>query len=116
LICKKDLIGNTIFQMKEENISYNSVITVQWKMAEGHDDEGTKEFLSRLGYDLRTSHYAVLESILPNFDFFIFQIFAFKLGHFKVQTIFFLLQTLKLNNKKRKKSLFYEEKFGRIDS
>ncbi len=29
-----------------------------------------------------------LESILPNFDFFIFPTFAFKLGHFKVQTIF----------------------------
>jgi hypothetical protein len=29
-----------------------------------------------------------LESILPNFKFFIFPIFAFKLGHFKVQTIF----------------------------
>ncbi len=28
-----------------------------------------------------------LESILPNFDFFVFPIFAFKLGHFKVQTI-----------------------------
>jgi hypothetical protein len=28
-----------------------------------------------------------LESILPNFDFFIFPIFAFKLGHFKVQAI-----------------------------
>ncbi len=27
------------------------------------------------------------ESILPNFDFFVFPIFAFKLGHFKVQTI-----------------------------
>jgi hypothetical protein len=29
-----------------------------------------------------------LESILPNFDFFVFPIFALKLGHFKVQTIF----------------------------
>jgi hypothetical protein len=29
-----------------------------------------------------------LESIQPNFDFFIFLIFAFKLGHFKVQAIF----------------------------
>jgi hypothetical protein len=28
------------------------------------------------------------ESILPNFGFFIFLIFGFKLGHFKVQTIF----------------------------
>ncbi len=28
------------------------------------------------------------ESILPNFDFIVFPIFAFKLGHFKVQTIF----------------------------
>ncbi len=43
-------------------------------------------------------------SILPNFDFFFFLIFAFKLGHFKVQTIFLMLQTLKLNNKKREKS------------
>jgi hypothetical protein len=30
----------------------------------------------------------IQKSILPNFDFFIFLIFAFKLGHFKVQTIF----------------------------
>ncbi len=29
-----------------------------------------------------------LESILPNFDFFISLIFAIKLSHFKVQTIF----------------------------
>jgi hypothetical protein len=28
------------------------------------------------------------ESILPIFDFFVFPIFAFKLCHFKVQTIF----------------------------
>ncbi len=28
------------------------------------------------------------ESILPNFDFFVFPIFAFKLAHFKLQTIF----------------------------
>ncbi len=28
------------------------------------------------------------ESILPNFDFFVFPIFAIKFGHFKVQTIF----------------------------
>jgi hypothetical protein len=30
----------------------------------------------------------VQESILPNFDFFVFPIIAFKLGHFKVLTIF----------------------------
>jgi hypothetical protein len=53
----------------------------------------------------------LLESILPNFDFFVFPIFAFKLGHFEVQTII-ILQTLKLNIEKRKKSLFYEEKVG----
>jgi hypothetical protein len=29
-----------------------------------------------------------IESILPNFDFFVFLIFACKLGHFKAQTIF----------------------------
>ncbi len=29
-----------------------------------------------------------LKSILPNFDIFVFLIFAFKLGHFKVHTIF----------------------------
>ncbi len=29
-----------------------------------------------------------LESILPNFDFFIFLIFTLMLGHFKVQAIF----------------------------
>jgi hypothetical protein len=29
-----------------------------------------------------------LESILPNFDFLIFPIFAFKLGHFRIQAIF----------------------------
>jgi hypothetical protein len=28
------------------------------------------------------------ESIIPNFDFFIFPIFAFKLCHSKIQTIF----------------------------
>ncbi len=32
--------------------------------------------------------YSELESILPNFDFFVFPIFVFKLGHFKVRTIF----------------------------
>jgi hypothetical protein len=29
-----------------------------------------------------------LESILPNYDFFVFLIFAIKLGHFKVHTTF----------------------------
>ncbi len=33
-------------------------------------------------------HFFVPESILTNFDFVIFQIFAFKLGYFKVKTIF----------------------------
>ncbi len=28
------------------------------------------------------------ESILPNHDFFVFLIFAIKLGHFKIQAIF----------------------------
>ncbi len=68
------------------------------------------------------------ESILPNFDFFIYPIFIIKLVHFKIPTIlsfiiyyilfilllislfFCLPQTLKLNNKKWKRSLFYEEK------
>jgi hypothetical protein len=49
-----------------------------------------------------------LESILPNFNFFIFPIFAIKLGHFKA--IFFMLQTLKLNSKNGKKSSFYKGK------
>ncbi len=39
-----------------------------------------------------------------------FLIFDFKLGHFKVQAIFSLLQTLKLNRDKQKKSSFYKEK------
>jgi hypothetical protein len=48
----------------------------------------------------------------------LFSIFAIKLGHVKVQTIFFMLKTLKINNKKQKKSSFYEEKrlVGWIDS
>jgi hypothetical protein len=31
----------------------------------------------------------VLESILPNFDYFVFTTFAVELGHFKVQTILY---------------------------
>ena len=42
------------------------------------------------------------ESILSYFDFFIFLIFAFKLGHFKVQTIFSYVTNIQLNNKNRK--------------
>ncbi len=54
----------------------------------------------------------VQESILPNINFFIFEIFAFKLGHFKVQTIFYflMLHTFKLNNKKWKKNLCFTKK------
>ncbi len=52
----------------------------------------------------------VPESIQPNFDFFVFLIFAIRLGYFKAQTIFFILQTLKLNNEKRKKSSFMKKK------
>ncbi len=54
------------------------------------------------------SDYTLQESILPNFEFFVFPILAFKVGHFKAQTIF--SYTLKLNNEKWKKSLFYKEK------
>jgi hypothetical protein len=43
-----------------------------------------QEYLHHLGCPNRETQ----ESILPNFDFFIFPIFAFKLGHFKVQTLF----------------------------
>ncbi len=51
------------------------------------------------------------ESILQNFDFFVFPIFAIKLGHFKAQKKYFLmLKKLKLNSEKQKKSLFNEEK------
>jgi hypothetical protein len=44
------------------------------------------------------------------FDFFVFPIFASKLGHLKYGQNFLMLQTLKLNNEKRQKSSFYEEK------
>jgi hypothetical protein len=52
----------------------------------------------------------ISDSILPNFDFFDCPIFAFKLGHFKVQTIFLMLQTLKLYNKKQKNLHFTKKK------
>jgi hypothetical protein len=46
---------------------------------------------------------------------FIFLLLSFAI--LKYRQYFLMLQTLKLSNKKRKKSLFYEEKkFGRIDS
>jgi hypothetical protein len=51
-----------------------------------------------------------VESILPNFDFFIFSIFTIKLGHFKVQQIFSNAQTLKFNSKKQKKLHFTKKK------
>jgi hypothetical protein len=46
-----------------------------------------------LKYDYEMTHNVLirklnLESILSNFDFFVFSIFAFKLVHFKGQTIF----------------------------
>jgi hypothetical protein len=50
--------------------------------------------------DLNQNTDQNLESILPNFDFFVFPIFVIKLGHFKIQAIFLMLQTLKLNSKK----------------
>jgi hypothetical protein len=53
-----------------------------------------------------------LESILPNFNFFVFPIFAIKLGPFKTQAIFsYATNTQAQQQKKpRKKSSFYEEK------
>ncbi len=59
-----------------------------------------------------------LESILPNFDFFIFLIFAFKLGHFKVQTLFsYATNTQALQQKKTEKIFVLQrKKLGRIDS
>ncbi len=65
---------------------------------------------------LKKSPNLVQESILPNYDFFAFPIFAIKLGHFKVHTIFFVLQTLKLNNKNGKIFILRRKMFGRIDS
>ncbi len=50
------------------------------------------------------------ESILPNFDFFVFLVFTIKLAISKYRQYFLMLQTLKLNIKIRKKSTFYEEK------
>ncbi len=51
------------------------------------------------------------ESILPNFDFFIFPIFTFNLGHFKVQRAFlYATNTQAYQQKNGKKSLFYKEK------
>ncbi len=38
--------------------------------------------------DLKALLDWALESVLPNFDFFVFPIFAIMLGYFKVQTIF----------------------------
>ncbi len=53
------------------------------------------------------SFLKALESILPNFDFFVFSIFAFKLGHFKVQTIFSHATNTQA---KQQKIFLYEEK------
>jgi hypothetical protein len=36
--------------------------------------------------DLLTEPDLLLESILPNFDFFVFLIFAYKLGHLNAKT------------------------------
>ncbi len=52
-----------------------------------------------------------LKSMLPNFDFFVFyQILILRLAILKYRQYFPMLQTLKLNNKKWKKSSFYGEK------
>ncbi len=61
-------------------------------------------------YPLRIARETWSQSILPNFDFFIFRIFAFKLGHFKVQSLFSYATNTQAYQQKRKKSLFYEEK------
>ncbi len=48
------------------------------------------------------------ESIQPNFNFYVFLIYPFKLRHFKVQTIF--------SYGTNTQSLFIRKKFARIDS
>ncbi len=53
---------------------------------------------------------SICTSILPNFNFFIFPILLLSLAISKYRQYFLRLQTLKLNNKIRKNSLFYEEK------
>ena len=53
---------------------------------------------------------AILKPILSNSVFLRFPIFTVKLGHFTVNTFFHMLQTLKLNSKKRKNFAFPKKK------
>jgi hypothetical protein len=60
--------------------------------------------------------FFVLKSFLPNFDFFIFPIFAFKLGHFKERTIFsYATNTQAKQQKTEKIYVLRRKKFGRIN-
>ncbi len=59
----------------------------------------------------------VEESILPNFDFFVFSNFCFKFGHFKVKTMYFKCYNhSSLSMKNQKNFVLRRKKFGRIDS
>ncbi len=53
---------------------------------------------------------ALQESILPNFDFIFFSYLLLSLAILKYRQYLLMLEKLKLNNKKQKKSLFYKEK------
>jgi hypothetical protein len=60
---------------------------------------------------------ALQESILPNFDFFVFRFWLLSLAILKNRQYFLMPQTLKLNNEKRKKIfVLRRKKFGSIDS
>jgi hypothetical protein len=50
------------------------------------------------------------ESILSNFDFSVFPIFAFELGHFKVQTIFSYATNTKAYQQKTEKIFVLQRK------
>ncbi len=67
----------------------------------------TSDYIERLIEYFKSFKLQDQKSILPNFFFFIFQIFAIKLGHFKVQTIF--SYTTNTQGYQQKMS-FYEEK------
>jgi hypothetical protein len=65
--------------------------------------------VEKISFDkVRFSSTKTQDSILPNFDFFVFPIFAFKLGHFKVQTIF--SHATNTQDKKNGKNLCFTKK------
>ncbi len=74
-------------------------------------------FYSNRGNSIKNNVGKILvrESILPNFDFFVFSLLSLSVCSIKIYCLHFKMA--KLNSKKQKYYLFYKgKKFGRIDS